>query len=136
MMLTWLIPSCSRDSNHTGQTGSPSPHCKNTGSIYIHHIVVDIIIPRAWTSIIIVAHHPDVFLQDKGNRQLYLIDMAVAWDSLSLKKSRECRRGSLLYCSIMNRNQWPHPTNGLELDRELTPPPHSSPRTALFESTL
>ena len=30
----------------------------------------------------IVARHPDIFLQGKGNRRLYLIEMAVAWDSI------------------------------------------------------
>ena len=34
----------------------------------------------------IVARRSDVFLQDKGNRGLYLIEMAVTWDSLQVKK--------------------------------------------------
>ena len=34
----------------------------------------------------IVTCYPDVFLQDKGNRRLYLIEMAVAWDSLQVKR--------------------------------------------------
>ena len=37
----------------------------------------------------IVARHSDVFLQDKGNRQLYLIEMAVAWDSLQVERRAE-----------------------------------------------
>ena len=37
----------------------------------------------------IVAHRPDVFLQDNRTRQLYLIEMAVAWDSPGREKSQE-----------------------------------------------
>ena len=37
----------------------------------------------------IVARRPDVFLQDKGNRRLYLIEMAVAWDSLQVERRAE-----------------------------------------------
>ena len=36
-----------------------------------------------------MARHPDIFLQDKGNRQLYLIEMAVAWDYLQVKRRAE-----------------------------------------------
>ena len=31
---------------------------------------------------ILWARHPDIFLRDKMNRHLYLIEMAVAWDSI------------------------------------------------------
>ena len=37
----------------------------------------------------IVARRPDVFLQDKGNRWLYLIEMVVAWDSLQVERRAE-----------------------------------------------
>ena len=33
-----------------------------------------------------VAHHPDIFLQNKRNRRLYLIEMAVAWDSILVER--------------------------------------------------
>ena len=37
----------------------------------------------------IVACRPDIFLQDKGNRLLYLIEMAVAWDSILAERRAE-----------------------------------------------
>ena len=37
----------------------------------------------------IVTRRPDVFLQDKGNRQLYVSEMAVAWDSLQVERRAE-----------------------------------------------
>ena len=38
----------------------------------------------------IVARCPDIFLQDKGNRRrLYLIEMAVAWDSILAERRAE-----------------------------------------------
>ena len=37
----------------------------------------------------IVARRPDIFLQDKMNRQLYLIEMAVAWDCLQVERRAE-----------------------------------------------
>ena len=53
-----------------------------------HHakILWDIPIP---TDRDIVACHPDVFLQDKMNRHLYLIEMAVAWDSILEERRAE-----------------------------------------------
>ena len=32
---------------------------------------------------------PDIFLQDKGNRWLYLIEIAVAWDSILAERKAE-----------------------------------------------
>ena len=37
----------------------------------------------------IVARCPDIFFLDKGNRRLYLIEMAVAWDSLQVERRAE-----------------------------------------------
>ena len=37
----------------------------------------------------IVARRPDIFLQDKRTRRLYLIEMAVAWDSLQIERRAE-----------------------------------------------
>ena len=37
----------------------------------------------------IVARRPDVFLQDKKTKRLYLIEMAVAWDSIQVERRAE-----------------------------------------------
>ena len=49
-------------------------------------ILWDVPIP---TDKYIVARHPDIFLQGKGNRWLYLIEMVVAWDSVLAERRAE-----------------------------------------------
>ena len=49
-------------------------------------ILWDVLIP---TDKDIVARHPDIFLQDKRTRQLYIIKMAVAWNSLQVERRAE-----------------------------------------------
>ena len=67
-----------------------------------HHakILWDVPIP---TDSDIVAHHPDVFLQEKMNRHLYFIEMAVVWDSIQEERraKKQSKYGEL--CADVRR---------------------------------
>ena len=54
----------------------------------------------------IMARRPDIFLQDKGNRRLYLIEMAVAWDSiLAERRAKKLPKHDDLHTDL--RRQYP-----------------------------
>ncbi len=51
----------------------------------------------------IVARRPDVFLQDKMNSHLYLIEMAVAWDSIQEERRAEKQPKYWELCADLRR---------------------------------
>ena len=53
-----------------------------------------------------MARHPDIFLQGKGNRRLYLIEMAVAWDSI-LAERRAKKLSKLMDLRADLRREYP-----------------------------
>ena len=61
---------------------SPVPVTENERA----KVLWDVPIP---TDIEIVARRPDILLQDKETRKLYIIDMAVAWDSIQTERHGE-----------------------------------------------
>ena len=50
-----------------------------------------------------MARRPDVFLQDKINRHLYLIEMAVAWDSIQEERRAEKQSKYKELCADLRR---------------------------------
>ena len=51
----------------------------------------------------IVARRPDIFLQDKITRHLYLIEMAVAWDSIQEERRAEKQSKYKEVCADLRR---------------------------------
>ena len=51
----------------------------------------------------IVARRPDIFLQDKITRHLYLIEMAVAWDSIQEERRAEKQSKYKELCTDLRR---------------------------------